>query len=66
VSHHRARQRPGTAKGFVFLSVEDDTGIANAIISPDVFASNRVTIVSTISSHRKQAAASGQRYFGES
>jgi error-prone DNA polymerase len=41
-----ARQRPGTAKGFVFLSVEDETGIANAIISPDVFAENRVTIVS--------------------
>jgi len=40
-----ARQRPGTAKGFVFLSVEDETGIANAIISPDVFAENRVTIV---------------------
>ncbi|MGC1684954.1 MAG: error-prone DNA polymerase, partial [Candidatus Acidiferrales bacterium] len=41
-----ARQRPGTAKGFVFLSVEDETGIANAIISPDVFAENRVAIVS--------------------
>ncbi|MGA8269560.1 MAG: hypothetical protein WB787_17505, partial [Candidatus Acidiferrales bacterium] len=41
-----ARQRPGTAKGFVFLSVEDETGIANAIISPGVFADNRVTIVS--------------------
>jgi error-prone DNA polymerase len=41
-----ARQRPGTAKGFVFLSVEDETGIANAIISPDVFAENRVTVVS--------------------
>jgi error-prone DNA polymerase len=41
-----ARQRPGTAKGFVFLSVEDETGIANAIIAPDVFAENRVTIVS--------------------
>ena len=29
-----ARQRPGTAKGFVFLSLEDETGIANAIITP--------------------------------
>ncbi len=28
------RQRPGTAKGFVFLSLEDETGVANAIISP--------------------------------
>jgi error-prone DNA polymerase len=41
-----ARQRPGTAKGFVFLSIEDETGIANAIISPDVFERNRVTVVS--------------------
>jgi error-prone DNA polymerase len=40
-----ARQRPGTAKGFVFLSIEDETGIANAIITPDIFAENRVTIV---------------------
>ncbi|MGC2185957.1 MAG: error-prone DNA polymerase, partial [Terriglobales bacterium] len=29
-----ARQRPGTAKGFVFLSLEDETGVANAIIMP--------------------------------
>jgi error-prone DNA polymerase len=39
-----ARQRPGTAKGFVFLSLEDETGIANAIIVPDLFDSNRVTV----------------------
>jgi error-prone DNA polymerase len=32
-----ARQRPGTAKGFVFLSIEDETGIANAIITPTVY-----------------------------
>ncbi|HZD33318.1 MAG TPA: error-prone DNA polymerase [Candidatus Angelobacter sp.] len=32
-----ARQRPGTAKGFVFLSIEDETGIANAIITPAVY-----------------------------
>ncbi|MGH9351747.1 MAG: error-prone DNA polymerase, partial [Terriglobia bacterium] len=31
------RQRPGTAKGFVFLSIEDETGIANAIVTPDLF-----------------------------
>src|SRR5207237_2435387 len=41
-----ARQRPGTAKGFVFLSLEDETGISNAIITPDLFAQNRFTIVS--------------------
>jgi error-prone DNA polymerase len=37
-----ARQRPGTAKGFVFLSMEDETGIANVILTPDVFEQNRV------------------------
>ncbi len=31
------RQRPGTAKGFVFLSIEDETGVLNAIIHPDTF-----------------------------
>ncbi len=41
-----ARQRPGTAKGFVFLSLEDETGISNAIISPDVLEENRLTILS--------------------
>jgi error-prone DNA polymerase len=40
-----ARQRPGTAKGFVFLSLEDETGISNAIITPDLFGQNRFTIV---------------------
>jgi error-prone DNA polymerase len=38
------RQRPGTAKGFVFISLEDETGIANAIVKPDVFERNRLTI----------------------
>jgi error-prone DNA polymerase len=40
-----ARQRPGTAKGFVFLSLEDETGISNAIISPDILEKNRATIL---------------------
>jgi error-prone DNA polymerase len=39
-----ARQRPGTAKGFVFLSLEDETGIANVIFSPDAFEQNRVVV----------------------
>jgi error-prone DNA polymerase len=39
-----ARQRPGTAKGFVFLSLEDETGIANVIIAPDVFEANRLVV----------------------
>ena len=40
------RQRPGTAKGFVFLSLEDETGIANAIITPGMFQRNRLLLVS--------------------
>jgi error-prone DNA polymerase len=39
------RQRPGTAKGFVFLSMEDETGIANVIITPQLFQQNRTVIV---------------------
>jgi error-prone DNA polymerase len=39
------RQRPGTAKGFVFLSLEDETGIANAIVRPALFAQARTSIV---------------------
>jgi error-prone DNA polymerase len=41
-----ARQRPGTAKGFVFLSIEDETGVANAIVMPDLFQKNRLLISS--------------------
>ncbi|HYX69148.1 MAG TPA: error-prone DNA polymerase [Terriglobales bacterium] len=41
-----ARQRPGSARGFVFLSLEDETGIANAILTPDVYTANRFTVVS--------------------
>ena len=40
-----ARQRPGTARGFVFLSLEDETGIANAIVTPDLFEQNRLLLV---------------------
>jgi error-prone DNA polymerase len=39
------RQRPGTAKGFVFLTLEDETGIANIIVRPDLFARDRLTII---------------------
>ncbi len=39
------RQRPGTAKGFVFLTLEDETGIVNIIVRPDLFARDRLTIV---------------------
>jgi DNA polymerase III alpha subunit len=39
------RQRPGTAKGFVFLTLEDETGIANIIVRPDLFSEQRLVIV---------------------
>jgi error-prone DNA polymerase len=39
------RQRPGTAKGFVFISLEDETGISNAIVTPQLFERNHVVIV---------------------
>jgi len=39
-----ARQRPGTAKGFIFLSMEDETGIANVIVKPDLYEQDRLTV----------------------
>ena len=39
------RQRPGTAKGFVFLTLEDETGISNIIIRPDLFDRERFKIL---------------------
>ena len=38
------RQRPGTAKGFVFVSLEDETGISNAVVTPLMFEANRLVI----------------------
>jgi error-prone DNA polymerase len=40
------RQMPGTAKGVVFMTIEDETDIANVIVWPKVFASNRRTVMS--------------------
>jgi error-prone DNA polymerase len=39
------RQRPGTAKGFVFLTLEDETGISNVIIRPDLFDRERMAVI---------------------
>jgi error-prone DNA polymerase len=39
-----ARQRPGTAMGFIFISMEDETGIANVIVSPDLYERNRLVV----------------------
>src|SRR5207245_1476505 len=38
------RQQPGTAKGFVFVSLEDETGVSNAIVDPDLFERFRLLI----------------------
>jgi error-prone DNA polymerase len=40
------RQRPGTAKGFLFLTLEDETGTCNAIVFPDLFRKHRVLLQS--------------------
>ncbi len=38
------RQRPGTAKGFCFITLEDETGLANAIVRPRLFEEARLVI----------------------
>ncbi len=38
------RQRPGTAKGFLFITLEDETGISNLIVASDLFQTNRVLL----------------------
>jgi error-prone DNA polymerase len=39
------RQRPGTAKGIMFLSMEDESGISNVVVMPDMFEERRVVLV---------------------
>jgi error-prone DNA polymerase len=39
-----ARQRPGTAKGFIFISMEDETGIANVVVTPDLYDRDRLVV----------------------
>ena len=39
-----ARQRPGTAHGFIFISMEDETGIANVIVTPDLYERDRMVV----------------------
>lgn len=41
------RQRPGTASGVIFATLEDETGVANIVIWPKVFEANRKTILSS-------------------
>ena len=39
------RQRPGSAKGVVFITIEDETGIANLVVWPDVFDKQRKIVM---------------------
>ena len=57
------RQRPGTAKGYVFISLEDETGISNAIVAPPLSepaASSSPR--ACIPDHRRQTPARRQRH----
>jgi error-prone DNA polymerase len=54
-----ARQRPGTAKGFIFLSVEDESGIANIIVTPNLYEREKI-------GHCAQQVYSGRRPASES
>ena len=59
------RQRPGTAKGFVFLTLEDETGISNVIIRPDLFDRERHDRrPPAVPDRRRRAAAPGRRAVG--
>jgi error-prone DNA polymerase len=39
------RQRPGTAKGMLFITLEDETGMSQAIVTPQLLRANRATIL---------------------
>ena len=39
------RQRPGTAKGIIFMTLEDETGTSRVIISPDFYDKNRMVVL---------------------
>ena len=39
------RQRPGSAKGVVFITIEDETGVANLVVWPDVFEKQRKIVM---------------------
>jgi error-prone DNA polymerase len=55
------RQRPGTAKGVVFVTLEDETGVANAVVWKDCFDIHRRTVMSAsfLVVHGKLQAAEG-------
>ena len=60
------RQRPGTAKGFVFISLEDETGVSNAIVEPELFERFRLPITEeAFSPDRRRSAKLRQRRFDQ-
>ena len=62
-----ARQRPGTAKGFVFLSLEDETVISNVIVNPDLYEKiPQSDQPREVPARRGRAAESRQRNFDQS
>ncbi|MGA2273243.1 MAG: hypothetical protein ABSH00_06790 [Bryobacteraceae bacterium] len=61
------RQRPGMAKGFVFLSIEDETGVFNVIIDPKTFDRFKTCGAErAVSADRWRAAKCRRRSLGES
>lgn len=65
------RQRPGTAKGFVFLTLEDETGLSQAIVNPQLFSEQRSTILTNsglivegiVQNADRQASVRAERFF---
>jgi len=65
------RQRPGTAKGFVFLTLEDETGLSQAIVNPPLFAEERSIILTNsglivegiVQNQEGQASVRAERFF---
>jgi error-prone DNA polymerase len=66
------RQRPGTAKGFVFLTLEDETGLSQAIVHPQLFADERTVILTNsglivegiVQNGEGQASVRAQKFYG--
>ena len=57
------RQRPGTAKGFVFLTLEDETGVANIIVRPDFYDKETADARrSAVPDRRRHRADDGRRH----
>jgi len=50
------RQRPGTANGLIFISLQDETGISRAVVMPDIFEQNRLAILGSHDLNGKAAA----------